>query len=195
MPDLIELKDIRGDMQMHTTASDGKNSIEEMALAAKKLGYEYISLTDHSKAVTRCERAGRKAHNSIRSKNTRSQRSGLGIRILASSEVDVLKDGKLDMDSEVLAQLDVVARSIHSYMNLERAEMTDRILAAIENPYTQIVGHPTGRLILQRDAYACDMERILDAASKNGVVMECNASPGRLDLKDIHLRMGGKIVA
>jgi DNA polymerase (family 10) len=97
-----------------------------------------------------------------------------------------------------LAQLDVVLVSIHSYMNLERAEMTERILAAIENPYTQIVGHPTGRLILQRDAYACDMERILDAASKNGVVMECNASPGRLDLKDIHLRMakdrGVKIV-
>jgi DNA polymerase (family 10) len=122
----------------------------------------------------------------------------LGIRILASSEVDVLKNGKLDLDDEVLAQLDIVLVSIHSYMNLERAEMTERILAAIENPYTQIVGHPTGRLVLRRDAYACDMEAVLDAARKHGVVMECNASPERLDLKDIHLRMakerGVKIV-
>jgi len=198
MPDLIELKDIHGDMQMHTTASDGKNSIEEMALAAKKLGYEYISLTDHSKAVTVANGLDEKRTLEQIKKIRAVNEAGLGIRILASSEVDVLKDGKLDMDSEVLAQLDVVLVSIHSYMNLERAEMTDRILAAIENPYTQIVGHPTGRLILQRDAYACDMERILDAASKNGVVMECNASPGRLDLKDIHLRMakdrGVKIV-
>jgi DNA polymerase (family 10) len=121
-----------------------------------------------------------------------------GIRILASSEVDVLKSGKLDLDDEVLAQLDVVLVSIHSYMALERAEMTDRILAAIENPYTQIIGHPTGRLVLRRDAYAYDMERILDAAHKHGVVMECNAAPERLDLKDTHLRMakerGVKIV-
>ena len=198
LPDLIELKDIRGDLQMHTTASDGKNSIEEMALAAKKLGYEYISLTDHSKAVTVAngldEKRTLEQIRKIRSANA----AGLGIRVLASSEVDVLKDGKLDLDDEVLAQLDVVLVSIHSYMSLERAEMTERILAAIENPYTQIVGHPTGRLILRRDAYAYDMERILDAASKNGVVMECNSSPERLDLKDIHLRMakdrGVKIV-
>ena len=112
--------------------------------------------------------------------------------------MDVLKNGKLDLDDEVLAQLDIVLVSIHSYMNLERAEMTERILAAIENPYTQIVAHPTGRLLLHRDAYAYDMERILDAAHKHGVVMECNASPERLDLKDTHLRMakerGVKIV-
>jgi DNA polymerase (family 10) len=169
-----------------------------MALAAKKLGYEYISLTDHSKAVTVAngldEKRTLEQIRKIRSANA----AGLGIRVLASSEVDVLKDGKLDLADEVLAQLDVVLVSIHSYMNLERAEMTERILAAIENPYTQIVGHPTGRLILRRDAYAYDMERILDAASKNGVVMECNSSPERLDLKDIHLRMakdrGVKIV-
>ncbi|HEX3375456.1 MAG TPA: DNA polymerase/3'-5' exonuclease PolX [Candidatus Acidoferrales bacterium] len=198
LPHLIELRDILGDMQMHTTASDGKNSIEEMALAGKDLGYKYISLTDHSKAVT--------VANGLDEKRTLEQikmiqaanAKNLGIRVLASSEVDVLKNGKLDMDDEVLAQLDVVLVSIHSYMTLERAEMTDRILAAIENPYTQIIGHPTGRLVLRRDAYAYDMERILDAAKKNGVVMECNAAPERLDLKDIHLRMakerGVKIV-
>ncbi|HTC62847.1 MAG TPA: DNA polymerase/3'-5' exonuclease PolX [Candidatus Saccharimonadales bacterium] len=198
LPHLIELRDIHGDMQMHTTASDGKNSIEEMALAAKDLGYKYISLTDHSKAVT--------VANGLDEKRTLEQikmiqaanAKNLGIRILASSEVDVLKNGKLDMDDEVLAQLNVVLVSIHSYMTMERAEMTERILAAIENPYTQIIGHPTGRLVLRRDAYAYDMERILDAAKKNGVVMECNAAPERLDLKDIHLRMakerGVKIV-
>ena len=198
LPNLLELSDLRGDLQMHTTASDGRNSIEEMAAAAKDLGYEYISLTDHSKAVT--------VANGLDENRTLEQIKRIhaanakrpGIRILASSEVDVLKDGKLDLDDEVLAQLDVVLVSIHSYMNLERAEMTDRLLAAIENPYTQIVGHPTGRLILKRDSYAYDMERVLDAAHQYGVVMECNASPERLDLKDTHLRMakerGVKIV-
>jgi DNA polymerase (family 10) len=198
LPELVELKDIRGDLQMHTTASDGKNSIEEMALAAKRLGYGYISLTDHSKAVTVANGLDEKRTIEQVKKIRAANAKGLGIRILASSEVDVLKDGSLDLDDEVLAQLDVVLVSIHSYMNLEREEMTERILAAIENPRTQIVGHPTGRLVLRRDAYAYDMERILDAARERGVVMECNASPERLDLKDTHLRMarerGVKIV-
>ena len=198
LPDLVELKDIRGDLQMHTTASDGRNSIEEMAVAAKELGYEYIALTDHSKAVTVANGLDEKRTLEQIKRIRAAHAKHLGIQVLASSEVDVLKNGKLDLDDEVLAQLDVVLVSIHSYMNLERAEMTDRILAAIENPYTQIIGHPTGRLVLRRDAYAYDMERILDAAHKHGVVMECNASPERLDLKDTHLRMakerGVKIV-
>jgi len=198
LPKLIELRDILGDMQMHTTASDGKNSIEEMALAAKDLGYKYIALTDHSKAVTVANGLDEKRTLEQIKKIQAANAKELGIRILSSSEVDVLKNGKLDLDDEVLAQLDVVLVSIHSYMTMERADMTDRILAAIENPYTQIIGHPTGRLVLRRDAYAYDMERIMDAAKKYGVVMECNASPERLDLKDIHLRMakerGVKIV-
>ncbi len=198
LPDLVELADMRGDLQMHTTASDGRNSIEEMALAAKELGYEYISLTDHSKAVTVANGLDEKRTLEQIKKIQAANAKHLGIRILASSEVDVLKNGKLDLDDEVLAQLDVVLVSIHSYMTMERAEMTERILAAIENPFTQIVGHPTGRLVLRRDAYAYDMERVLDAAHKHGVVMECNASPERLDLKDTHLRMakerGVKIV-
>ncbi len=189
LPHLVELADMRGDLQMHTTASDGRNSIEEMALAGKKLGYEYISLTDHSKAVTVANGLDEKRTLEQIKKIQAANAKHLGIRVLASSEVDVLKSGKLDMNDEVLAQLDIVLVSIHSYMTLERAEMTERILAAIENPYTQIVGHPTGRLVLRRDAYAYDMERILDAARKHGVVMECNASPERLDLKDTHLRM------
>ena len=198
LPDLIELSDMRGDLQMHTTASDGKNSIEEMALAAKDLGYEYIALTDHSKAVTVANGLDEKRTLEQIKKIHAANAKSLGIRVLASSEVDILKTGKLDLDDEVLAQLDVVLVSIHSYMNLERAEMTERILAAIENPYTQIIAHPTGRLVLRRDAYAYDMERILDAAREHGVIMECNASPERLDLKDTHLRMakerGVKIV-
>ncbi len=189
LPKLVELANICGDLQMHTTASDGRNSIEEMALAAKALGYQYIALTDHSKAVTVANGLDEKRTLEQIKKIQAANAKNLGIRILASSEVDILKSGKLDMDEEVLAQLDIVLVSIHSYMNLERAEMTDRILAAVENPYTQIVGHPTGRIVLKRDAYAYDMERVLDAAAKNGVVMECNASPERLDLKDTHLRM------
>jgi DNA polymerase (family 10) len=103
-------------------------------------------------------------------------------------EVDILKNGTLDLDDEVLAQLDVVVVSVHSYMNLERAAMTDRILAAIDNPYTQIIAHPTGRLVLRRDPFDYDMEKIYEAAAKAGVAMECNAYPDRLDLKDVHLR-------
>jgi DNA polymerase (family 10) len=189
LPHLVELADIRGDLQMHTTASDGRNSIEEMAAAARALGYEYIALTDHSKAVT--------VANGLDEKRTREQIRKIhaanakkpGIRILAGSEVDILKDGRLDLDDEVLAELEVVVASVHSYMNLERSEMTERLLAANENPYTQILGHPTGRLLLRREGFPFDMDAILVAAARHGVAVECNASPERLDLKDTYLRM------
>lgn len=198
LPMPIELADIRGDLQMHTTASDGKNSIEEMAEAARALGYQYIALTDHSKAVT--------VANGLDEKRTLAQikliraadTNMTGLRIFAGSEVDILKDGKLDLHDDVLAQLDVVVCSIHSFMNLDRIAMTERMLAAIENPYCQIIGHPTGRVLLRRDAFDYDMEKILAAAARHGVAMECNAFPDRLDLKDTHLRMardhGVKIV-
>ena len=114
---------------------------------------------------------------------------GLGIRVLAGAEVDIMKDGSLDYSDELLAQLDVVVCSVHSYFNLERAAMTERMLAAIENPYTQIIAHPTGRLLLRRDPIDYDMERILQACAKHGVAMECNSYPDRLDLKDVYLRM------
>lgn len=189
LPKLLRLEDIRGDLQMHTTATDGKNSIEEMATAAKARGYEYIALTDHSKAVTVANGMDEKRTLEQIKKIREAQKRVPGIRILAGIEVDILKDGSLDLDDEVLAQLDVVVASIHSYMNLDRAEMTSRLLAAIENPYTQIIAHPTGRLLLRRSGYDYDMERILDAAAKHGVAMECNAYPDRLDLRDVHLRM------
>jgi len=196
LPKLVALDDIRGDLQMHTTASDGKNSIEEMGQAARELGYDYIALTDHSQAVT--------VANGLDEKRTLEQIKKIhaakvpGIRLLAGSEVDIKKDGTLDLEDHVLAQLDVVVASVHSYMNMERAEMTDRLLAAVENPYTQIVAHPTGRLVLRREAFEYDMEAVLDACAKHGVAMECNAFPDRLDLRDVHLRMakqrGVKIV-
>jgi len=198
LPALLRLEDIRGDLQMHTTASDGRNSIEEMGEAARVLGYEYIALTDHSKAVTVANGMDEKRTLAQIKKIRAAQKQVEAIRLLAGIEVDILKDGRLDLPDEVLAQLDVVVASIHSYMNLTRAEMTDRLLAAIENPYVQIIAHPTGRLIMRREPYEYDMEKILDAAKRNNVVMECNAYPDRLDLNDVHLRMakqrGVKIV-
>jgi DNA polymerase (family 10) len=113
---------------------------------------------------------------------------GLGIRVLVGSEVDILKDGSLDYSDETLAQIDVVVCSVHSYFNLDRGEMTERMLAAIENPYTQIIGHPTGRLLLKRQELPYDMDKVLDACARNGVAMECNSYPDRLDLKEVYLR-------
>jgi DNA polymerase (family 10) len=198
LPHLIELKDIRGDLQMHTIASDGKNSIEEMGEAARELGYEYIALTDHSKAVTVANGMDEKRTLEQIKKIHDAQSRVSGIRLLAGIEVDILKTGKMDLNDEVLAQLDCVVASVHSYMQMDRAEMTERLLAAIENPYVQIIAHPTGRLLLRREPFDYDMEKVLDACRTHGVVMECNAYPDRLDLRDVHLRMardrGVKIV-
>jgi DNA polymerase (family 10) len=189
LPRLIELKDVKGDLQMHTTASDGKNSIEEMAEAARALGHEYIAITDHSKAVTVANGLSEERMEAHAKKLREANDKNLGIRVLAGSEVDILKDGSLDYSDEILAQLDVVVCSIHSYFNLDRTEMTERMLAAIENPYTQIIGHPTGRLLLKREELHYEMEQILDSCAKHGVAMECNSYPDRLDLKDVYLRM------
>ena len=186
LPHLVKLEDIRGDAQMHTTASDGRNSIEEMGQAARKLGHDYIVLTDHSQAVT--------VANGLDERRTLEQIKKIhaakvpGIRLLAGSEVDIRKNGSLDLEDHVLAELDVVVCSVHSYMNLERDEMTERLLKAIENPYTQILAHPTGRLVLKRDGYEYDMEAVLDACAEHGVAVECNAYPDRLDLNDVNLR-------
>jgi DNA polymerase (family 10) len=198
LPPLITLADIKGDLQMHTTASDGRNSIEEMAAAARTLGYGYIAITDHSKAVTVANGLDEKRMlEHIRAIHAARPRFAL-FAILAGIEVDILKNGSLDMDSEVLAQLDVVVASVHSYMKMESSEMTERLLAAIENPYTQIVAHPTGRLLLRREPFPFDIEKVFDSAHEHGVAFECNAYPDRLDLKDSHLRLardrGVKIV-
>jgi DNA polymerase (family 10) len=189
LPHLIALKDMKGDLQMHSTASDGKNSIEEMAGAARQLGHQYIAITDHSKAVTVANGLDEKRMAAHVKKIHAANNEGLGIRVLAGAEVDILRDGALDYSDEILAQLEVVVCSIHSYFNLDRAAMTERMLAAIENPYTQIIAHPTGRLLLRRDPIDYDMEKVLEACAKHGVAMECNSYPDRLDLKDVYLRM------
>jgi DNA polymerase (family X) len=160
-----------------------------MAEAARELGHEYIAVTDHSKAVTVANGLDEKRMEAHIKKLHAENENKLGIRVLAGSEVDIMKDGSLDYSDEILEQLDVVVCSIHSYFNLDRTEMTERMLAAIENPYAQIIGHPTGRLLLRRDALNYDMEKILDACAKHGVAMECNSYPDRLDLKDVYLRM------
>jgi DNA polymerase (family X) len=188
LPELITAADLQGDVHMHTIETDGKNSIEEMAEAAKARGYSYIAITDHSKnlafanglddkrALTHIQRI-REASNRIN-----------GITIFAGIEVDILGAGDLDLSDDVLSQMDVVIASVHSQFNQGRAQMTERLLKAIENPNTSILGHPTGRQLLRRDAYALDLDAILKAAAVHAVAMELNAYPERLDLNDVHLR-------
>ncbi len=188
LPKLVTLDDIRGDLQMHTPESDGKNSIEEMAAAARKLGYHYIAITDHSKAVTVANGMDEKRTLAHARRIREASKKMDGFRILAGVEVDILKDGRLDLADDVLAQLDIVVGSIHSYMNLEPVEMTERLLRAIENRHLKILGHPTGRLLLRREAYRYDLEKVLEACKKRGVAVECNAFPDRLDLRDVDLR-------
>ena len=189
LPALVELGDIRGDLQMHTTASDGRNSVEEMAGAAKELGYQYILITDHSKAVTIANGLDdlRAVENIARIKAARKQVKG--IEIWAGAEVDILGGGELDYPDEILRQFDVALASVHSRMTQPGEEMTERLVKALSNPYVRILGHPTGRYILRRDPFNFDVERVFDAAKKHGVVLEVNASPERLDLCDRHVRL------
>src|SRR6202162_2889217 len=198
LPQLITQKDLQGDVHMHTVETDGKNTIEEMAEAAKARGYQYMAITDHSKNLAFANGLDDKravAHiQRIREANDKID----GIAIFAGIEVDVLADGDLDLSDDVLAQMDVVIASVHSVFNQEPAKMTERLLKAIENPNTSIIGHPTGRLQLRRDAYHFDMEAVLTAAAKRKVAMELNSYPDRLDLNDVNFRQakqtGWKIV-
>ena len=198
LPDLVALEDIRGDLQMHTTASDGKTSIEEMAAAAKELGYRYILITDHSQAVTIANGLDEpRALEHIKAIHA-ARKKVKGIEIWAGTEVDILGDGRLDYSNGLLAKFDIVLASIHSRMTQPGEEMTARILKGIENPYVRILGHPTGRRILRREPFNFDLEKVFEAARRLGVVLEVNASPERLDLSDRHARLahdkGMKIV-
>jgi DNA polymerase (family 10) len=198
LPYLITLDDLQGDVHMHTVETDGRNTIEEMAEAAQARGYKYMAITDHSKNLAFAnglDDTRALAHiQKIREANSRID----GITIFAGVEVDILADGDLDLSDEVLAQMDVVIASVHSVFNQEPAKMTERLLKAIANPNTSIVGHPTGRLQLRRDAYQFDMDAVLTEAAKHKVAMELNSYPDRLDLNDVHLRQakqrGVKIV-
>ena len=190
LPKIVELKDIRGDVHMHTAASDGRNSITEMAEAALKYGYKYIAITDHSKnlAMTNGLDEKRALEQIARIREVDKAMEGR-IRVLAGIEVDILADGALDLDDEVLAQMEVVIASVHTRFEQSREEMTARVLRAIENPFVRILGHPTGRLLLRREPFSLDMGAVLRRATELGVAMEHNAAPERLDLNDRDLRL------
>jgi DNA polymerase (family 10) len=183
LPVLVDLEDIRGDLHMHTRESDGRGTLEEMAEAAKALGYEYLAITDHSKALAMANGLDEARVIAFARMVEQINREGhLGIRVLAGIECDILRDGRMDLDDEALAALDMVIGSVHSYMNQESAEMTDRLLRAVENPHVRAMGHPTGRVLLHRDAFPFDFDAVASACAKHGVAMEINASPERLDL-------------
>ena len=199
LPNLISQADIRGDVHMHTVATDGRNTIREMAEAALARGYEYIAITDHSKnlAMTNGLDDKRALAHIAAIKEVNSEMEGK-IRLFPGIEVDILADGELDLADETLAQMDVVIASVHTLFNQPIEQMTERVLRAISNPHVRILGHPTGRKLLARDAYQIDIARILKAAGAAGVAVEHNANPNRLDLCDRDLRMakeaGCKIV-
>jgi DNA polymerase (family 10) len=198
LPDLIEVEDLRGDLQMHSTWSDGKSSIEEMISACARKGYEYVALTDHSKALAMTGGLDaaklREQWKEIEEVAARHPE----IRILRSQEVDILADGTLDTEDEALEQLDVVVIAIHSRFDLPAAQQTERMLRAIQHPLANIVAHPTGRIINRRDPFDFALDEVLACAAEHDVAMELNAHPHRLDLRDVDLiaakRAGVKIV-
>jgi DNA polymerase (family 10) len=183
LPELVERRHLRGDLHMHTTETDGRASLMEMAEAARAQGYEYIAITDHSKALAMANGLDEKRVMAFARQVREINREGAaGIRIFSGIECDILKDGAMDLADDALAELDLVIGSVHSHMNQESAEMTDRLLRALECPHLRIVGHPTGRLLLQRDAFPFDFDRVVAEAVRRGVWLEINASPERLDL-------------
>jgi DNA polymerase (family 10) len=198
LPALITQEDLQGDVHMHTVETDGRNTIEEMAEAAKEHGYKYMAITDHSKNLAFANGLDDKRSAEHIAKIRAASDKMDGIKILAGIEVDILEDGSLDLSDSVLEQMDIVIASVHSHFNQSSTEMTDRLLKAISNPNTSLIGHPTGRMLLRRDAYPFDMDAILKAAAQKKVAMEMNAYPDRLDLCDRHLRLakqhGVKIV-
>ncbi|WP_446744062.1 DNA polymerase/3'-5' exonuclease PolX [Silvibacterium acidisoli] len=194
LPELIRQGDIRGDVHMHTIATDGKNTIREMAEAALARGYEYIAITDHSKnlAMTNGLDDARALEHVRRIREVDKEMEGR-IRVFPGIEVDILGDGAVDLSDEVLAQMDVVVASVHTLFNQPIEEMTARVIRAIENPYVRILGHPTGRLLLRREGFQIDLRAVLERASALGVAVEHNAYPDRLDLCDRDLRLAKEL--
>jgi DNA polymerase (family 10) len=192
LPHLIELADIRGDLHSHTIASDGLGTIEEMALAARERGYEYLAITDHS--------AGHGFGNDVSPEQLRRQIELVreadarvdGIELLAGSEVNILPDGSLDYDDQLLAQLDWVLASVHTSFAIGERAMTERVIAAIEHPLVRAIGHPTGRLIERRQPYAIDLDAVFAAAARTHTMLEINANPDRRDLSDVHARAAAR---
>lgn len=189
LPRLVTQDDIRGDLQVHTRDTDGSAGLEEMADAAGRMGYEYLAITDHSRRVRMARGLDEKRlADQIRRIDRLNGRAG-GPRILKSCEVDILEDGSLDLPDAILKELDFVIGSIHYNRNLSRERQTERVLRAMDNPLVNILAHPTGRLIGEREPYAIDLERVMEGARQRGCCLELNAHPDRLDLDDVYCKM------
>ncbi len=188
LPKLIELRDIRGDLHVHTKRSDGSHTLEELIKAARAKGYEYIAITDHTKGLGVARGLNEEKildeMNEIRAMNKRLK----GFRILMGAEVDIRSDYTLDLNDEILKRLDIVVASVHSGFRQSRDQLTGRLVSAIKNPYVSVIAHPTGRLIGERDAYEVDMERVFAAAKQTGKAIEINSYPLRLDINDIYAK-------
>jgi DNA polymerase (family 10) len=189
LPRLLTLEDLRGDLHVHTKRTDGHDTIEELVAAAKKRGYSYIAITDHSKHVTIAHGLKPAQVRQEIKEIDRINKRLKGFTVLKATELDILEDGALDLPDDVLADLDLTVCSVHYKFNLSMKQQTERILKAMDNPYFHILAHPTGRLINERQPYEVDMERIMKAARERGCFLEVNAHPDRLDLNDIHCKM------
>jgi DNA polymerase (family 10) len=189
LPRLVSVSDLRGDLHMHTTVTDGRDDLETMAAAAHRLGHSYIAITDHSKALAMAngldERRALEHAARVRALNGRFE----GLTLLAGIECDILADGRLDLTDDCLAQLDIVVASVHSHFSQDEEQMTERVLKALECPWVDVLGHPTGRLLLKRDAFKIDVERVTTTAARHGVALEINSQVDRLDLSDAHARL------
>ncbi len=193
LPKLIRIEDLRGDLHTHTNETDGRDTLEEMAQAAQERGYSYLAVTDHSKQVTVAKGLDEdrllKQVDAVDGLND----SLKGLTLLKGIEVDILKDGSLDLPDRVLERLDIRVCSVHSHFNLTAKEQTERILRAMDNPLFNVLGHPSGRLIQTRNAYDLDMERIMEGAKERGCFLELNSQPERMDLRDVHLKRAREI--
>jgi DNA polymerase (family 10) len=186
LPDLLTVDDLRGDLHCHTTASDGTASIEQMAFAARDAGYQYLAITDHSASFGFGNEV---SPDRLREHIERIRTTSVdGIELLAGSEVNILPDGSLDYDDELLTELDWVVASVHSSFRMPGQTMTERMVRAIEHPLVDVIGHPSGRKIERRPPYSFDVEQVVEAAARTGTMLEINASPDRRDLNEINAR-------
>jgi DNA polymerase (family 10) len=189
LPRLLSVQDLVGDLHMHTTVTDGRDDLETMAAAAHRVGHRYIAITDHSRALAMAngldERRALEHADRVRALNGRFA----GLTLLAGIECDILSDGRLDLSEDCLAQLDIVVASVHSHLSQDGVQMTDRVLRAMECPWVDVLGHPTGRLLLRRDPVRIEMDTIVTAAARHGVAMEINCQVDRLDLNESHARL------
>ena len=189
LPKLIELKEIKGDTHVHTRWSDGANTVREVVIAAREKGYEYIGICDHSQSLKVAGGVSKENFFQRIEEIRKIDQEITEVKVLAGAEVDILPDGSLDYPDELLRELDIVIASVHSKFKQDEDSMTRRIMKAMENPFVDIIGHPTGRLLGEREAYKVNMEKLLQYAVQTGTAMEINAYPDRMDLKDTHVRM------